>query len=166
VSTANYSELSERIRHEIPELERAVERSLHAWYLTQRVSEEQGVYLDSVALNLHGFYAGLERLFELIARRVDRVLPEGKTWHRDLLLQMKMDKTDVRPAVVGEATAAQLDDFRRFRHLVRNVYTFNLIPDRMAPLLDVLPVLWHQLRKELLAFSEFLAAVADASPNN
>jgi len=29
------------------------------------------LYLDSAALNLHGFYSGLERLFELIARHVD-----------------------------------------------------------------------------------------------
>jgi hypothetical protein len=76
---------------------------------------------------------------------------------------MRTDKPGVRPAVISEETAEHLDAFRRFRHLVRNVYTFNLIPARMAPLLDVLPELWHQLRQELLAFSEFLAAVANAS---
>jgi hypothetical protein len=158
-----YLELSERIRSEVLELERAVERALHAWHLARQTSQEQDVYLDSVALNLHGFYAGLERLFELTARRVDSTLPEGRTWHRDLLWQMRTDKPGVRPAVISEETAEHLDAFRRFRHLVRNVYTFNLIPARMAPLLDVLPELWHQLRQELLAFSEFLAAVANAS---
>lgn len=31
---------------------------------------DQDIYLDSVALNLHGFYSGLERLFELVARHL------------------------------------------------------------------------------------------------
>lgn len=32
-------------------------------------------YLDGVALNLHGFYSGLERIFELVATRVDNTKP-------------------------------------------------------------------------------------------
>jgi len=44
--------------------------------------------LDGVALNLHGFYAGLERLFELIAAIVDGTVPQGANWHQILLEQM------------------------------------------------------------------------------
>jgi hypothetical protein len=32
-----------------------------------------------------------------------------------------------------------LDEFLRFRHLVRNVYTMNLVPDKMAGLMSALP---------------------------
>jgi hypothetical protein len=148
-------ELAERIRGEVPDLERLVERALQAWSHVQRAPEEQA-YLDSVALNLHGFYSGLERLFELIARHVDRGLPAAETWHRDLLQQMARDLTGVRPAVIAQDNALALDEFRRFRHLVRNVYTLML----------ALPELWPGLRAELLAFAEFLEELAQASPSD
>ncbi len=154
---AIYRQLSERIRGELPDLERLVQRTQSAWVHVHR-SPEEFAYLDSVALNLHGFYSGLERLFELIARHVDRQMPDGETWHRDLLKQMAHEVENVRPAVIGQPTLQALDELRRFRHLVRNVYTMNLSPDRMTSLISSLPSLWYALRAELLAFAEFLEA--------
>jgi hypothetical protein len=160
---SSYEELVERIRGEVPDLERVVQRALRAWPQAQRASGEQDAYLDSVALNLHGFYSGLERLFELIARHVDRTLPAGETWHRDLLQQMARDLADVRPAVIGQDSVLALDEFRRFRHLVRNVYTTNLVPSKMAGLMAALPELWSRLHAELLAFANFLEDLVRAS---
>ena len=62
-------------------MERVVQRALHAWPIARKTGDEQDVYLDSVALNLHSFYSGLERLFELIARHIDCSIPDGETWH-------------------------------------------------------------------------------------
>lgn len=158
-----YRELTERIRGEVPDLARVVQRVLHSWSRGQRSPDEQDVYLESVALNLHGFYSGLERLFELIARHVDRNLPIGETWHHDLLQQMTKDVAETRPAVISRESASALDEFRRFRHLVRNVYTFNLVPEKMEPLTSALPELWSQVQAELLAFAGFLEELAQAS---
>ena len=121
----------------------------------------ESAYLDSVALNLHGFYAGLERLFELIARHVDGVLPGGETWHRDLLRRMAQDIAGVRPAVLSQDSVLALDEFRRFRHLVRNVYTMSLAPEKMAGLMATLPTLWLTLRAELWAFADFLEVLGE-----
>lgn len=153
------TELAKRIRNEIPDLERATERALSSWARGRVTAVEQDVYLESVALNLHGFYSGLERLFELIARQVDHSLPDGDMWHRDLLLQMASEQS-VRPAVMSQSMILVLDELRRFRHLVRNVYTFNLSPEKMKGLLDVLPGIWANLKTELLAFADFLDALA------
>jgi hypothetical protein len=92
-----------------------------------------------VALNLHGFYSGVERLFEMIARHVDRALPSGEGWHQDLLQQMTKGIAERRPAVISPESASMLDEFRRFRHLVRSLYTFNLVPQKMEPLIAALP---------------------------
>jgi hypothetical protein len=154
VSTV-YGELAGRIRDEVNTLDQAVDRVLQVWSKVQKMPGEQA-YVDSVALNLHRLYAGVERLFELIARHVDDGLPDGVTWHRDLLQQMACDLPDVRPAVISEETAEGLDELRRFRHLVRNVYTMNLMPDRMSGLVSGLPGLWSGLRPELAAFADFL----------
>jgi len=51
--------------------------------------------------------------------------------------------------------AKSLDEFRRFRHLVRNVYTMNLKPDKMSGLMLSFPELWLKLQEELQAFSNF-----------
>jgi hypothetical protein len=158
-----FEELVERIRGESSDLDRLVQRMLSAWNRSKSISKEQDVYLESVALNLHGFYSGLERLFELIARRVDQNLPSGDTWHRDLLNQMAQDVRELRPAVISPERISSLDELRRFRHLVRNVYTFNLVPDKIEPLITALPALWPQVRAELLAFADFLSDLARAN---
>jgi len=104
-----YQELSERIRTEVPNLDLLVQRAQRAWEQLQRMPEESA-YLDSVALNLHGFYSGRERLFELIARHVDGILPTGETWHRDLVWQMARGVESVRPAVIGQESARLPDE--------------------------------------------------------
>jgi DNA gyrase/topoisomerase IV subunit A len=92
---------------------------------------------------------------------VDRALPAGETWHRDLLQQMAREVAEVRPAVIDRDSALTLDEFRRFRHLVRNVYTMNLSPDEVAGLMSALPELWPKLRAELLAFADFLEQLSE-----
>jgi hypothetical protein len=158
-----YEELVERIRGETSDLDRVVQRALWAWSQSKRAPKEQEVYLDSVALNLHGFYSGLERLFELIAKHVDQSPPTGDMWHRDLLRQISQEVANVRPAVIGSDKVSSLDGLRRFRHLVRNVYTFNLVSERIKPLISDLPMLWSQVQAELLAFADFLSDLARAN---
>jgi len=157
-------ELAERIQGQVPDLERLIQRVLQSWEGGQRSPDQQDVYLDSVALNLHGFYSWVERLFELIVRHVDRDLDlaTGETWHQDLLQRMTKDIQE-RPALISGESASMLDELRRFRHLLRNIYTFNLVPEKMDPLVSSLPELWPRLRAELLAFADFLEDVAQAS---
>jgi hypothetical protein len=160
--TSSYQLLAERIQGEVLELDRVVQRSLTGWSKARQMPEED-MYLDGVALNLHGFYSGVERLFELIARRVDHNLPTSQTWHRDLLEQMAHDIPGIRPAVIDQDRVRALDEFRRFRHLVRNVYTMNLVPEKMTGLLTSLTGLWPSLCAELSAFADFLEDLAQAS---
>ena len=153
-------EIGLRIRSEMDDLNRVVERAQDAWRQGRVASENQDIFIDSVALNLHSFYSGLERLFELITRHIDGSVRDGETWHRDLLRQMSEDRDDERPAVIGSACAISLDEFRRFRHLVRNVYTMNLVPENMESLLSAMPSLWTTVKAELLAFADFAEDLA------
>ena len=158
--TSPHRELSERIRGESEDLDRLVGRVVKGWQLVQKGGDPDGMYLDSVALNLHGFYSGLESLFRLVARNIDGSLPDGGDWHKVLLEQVTREKADTRPAVIDVVHVPKLDELRCFRHLVRNVYTFNLIPERIENLVVGLSDLWRQLSPELLAFADFLSQVA------
>ena len=68
-------------------------------------------HVDATALNLHGFYADLER-------------------------------------------------FRGFRHVVRNVYAYVLDPRRVGELVDVLPGTFASVRSQLADFADALEAIA------
>ncbi len=153
-------QLALRLRRELADLDRTVIQVGRAWARVKAADPDRDLYLDSVALNLHGFYSGLERLFELIARHLGGNLPSGSSWHEELLASMTRDVEDRRPAVISEASASRLDEYRRFRHLVRNVYATNLLPERVASLVEGLPAAWVELRAELSGFADFL----DATP--
>lgn len=98
----------------------------------------------------------MERLLELIARTLDAKVPTGDNWHRELVRQLSASVPGIRPAVVGPATAAVLDELRRFRHVARNVYAMNLVPDRVGHLVELVDQAWPRLREELLAAADFL----------
>ncbi len=158
--------LAKRIRTECDELDRVLARAQVAWERAQRSADD--LYLDSVALNLHGFYSGLERIFEIIATRVDGTLPTGANWHQLLLAQMAREIPSVRPAVISEETREYLDEYRGFRHVVRNVYTHNFEPERLQRLVERAPEVFQKAKAELLAFAEFLEEAehpVDGSPH-
>lgn len=146
--------LARRIRDEMSALERLIQRGQEAWRRAQQSADD--FYLDSVALNLHGFYAGVERLFNLIAGVVDATRPGGSDWHRVVLQQMAAEVPGVRPAVISSITRSALDEYRGFRHLVRNVYTFQLDPAKVGQLALRAPDLLGRVSRELLAFADFL----------
>jgi len=39
---------------------------------------------------------------------------------------------------------------------VRNVYTFNLVPEKVEPIVADLVKFWSQVQAEILAFADFL----------
>jgi hypothetical protein len=69
---------------------------------------------------------------------------------------MGKEIVNVRPALLSEETVAFLEEYLRFRHRVRNIYSFNLIPERVKGLVEVLPGIYKQVRSNLEDFSEFL----------
>ena len=148
------AKLAERIRQELGEISRVVTRIIEGWERACRSNDD--FYLDSVALNLQGFYSGFERLFTQIAETVEGDLPHGENWHQQLLRRMMMEVPKIRPAVISIETGAKLDDYRGFRHVVRNVYAYKFDPDKLEKLVRSVPDLFAQLEAELLAFAAFL----------
>lgn len=150
--------LAGRISQWLLDLQRLVDRA-ESLLDKARDSGDDG-YLDGVALNLHGFYAGVERVLEDIARTLEKTMPEGAEWHRDLLMQMSSKFNGIRPEVIRRETRYCLDEFRGFRHVVRNVYTFNLRPARLQELTKQLRGCFNALKRDLDEFKSFLEALS------
>jgi hypothetical protein len=104
-------------------------------------------------------YSGFERIFKQIAATVDGNMPASTEWHRELLEQMGLDLPKVRPPVLTSSSIHRLDEYLRFRHVVRNVYTFSIDPERIGRLVNELDGVFDQVRQELLAFTSFLEKV-------
>jgi hypothetical protein len=147
-------QLAVSIRNELVEVQRVLGRIEEGWRRARLSTDDY--YLDAVALNLHGFYGGLERIFERIAAVVDGAKPSGEHWHQALLRQMAEEMPGVRPAVISETTHQLLDPYRGFRHVARNVYTFHLNPSRLERLGARAATCFDSVRPELLAFAGLL----------
>lgn len=139
-----------------------VERTVHHAARLAEKARKSGDddYWGGVALDLHGFYSGAEQIFEDIARTIDGDIPSAEEWHTKLLRQMAVEMGRLRPAVISAKTRQCLDEYRGFRHVVRNVYAFNLRPARLAELVNDAPGCLARLKSELLAFANFLEKTA------
>lgn len=110
--------LALRIQEELGDIEIGLQRTHQGWQKFQISGDE--LYIDSVALNLQSIYTGLERLFEQISREIDNSHPSGVNWHELLLIQMAQELEGRRPAVISDDSRNALDEYRRFRHVVRH----------------------------------------------
>ena len=59
-------------------------------------------------------------------------------------------------AVLAARILTELNEYRGFRHVVRNVYTYHLSPEKIKPLVDKIQDVFKKSEKELSAFAKFL----------
>ena len=151
-----YTLVAGRITQEVAELEAVCSRAEQAISAAKRNPADQDFYMDSAALSLHDWYSGLERILHFIASRLEENVPQGREWHRELLQQMLLDIPGIRPAVLSRQAVSRLDEYLRFRHVLRNVYSFNLQPERIEALVTSLGETYGLVKVELMQFAEFL----------
>lgn len=151
----SYATLIGQIQQDLTELEYLTQKTAQLLQKVLNTGDED--YLGTVALNLHSFYTGVERIFREIARTLDGSMPEGADWHRRLLRQMSAEIPNLRPPVITLETRDALEEYCAFRHVVRNIYTFNLRLDRIQHLATALPQCYQLLRRDSETFCDFLA---------
>ena len=157
---ARYVVLAARIRGELADLDRTATLVAAYWGRARTAGSDQDAFVSATALHLHAFYTGLERMFEEIAKQIDGTVLTGGGWHAELLDQMTLDLPSLRPPVLEPTTADRLGEYRRFRHRVRNVYAMNLLPERMASLVDDLPPTFSAVKADLLRFCATLDSLS------
>jgi hypothetical protein len=89
------------IRRECLELDRLVDLCINRYHRRDEFARqgEEDILSDSLAMCIHSFYTGIERIFKAIIREVDGVNSSGPEWHRNLLSAMSMECPGVRPEV-------------------------------------------------------------------
>ena len=115
---------------------------------------------------LHDFYTGIEKIFENVAKEIDRRLPVGEEWHSELLHQMTLDIPGLRPPVISTHTEKKLREYLGFRHLFRKRYGFELDWEKMKRLLLKMAPVLSPLETEIEAFFQAINGVLKGPKND
>ena len=158
-----YAVLAGRIRQDLADIERLVERVERAVLSARQNATDQDLFVDSAALNLHDFSTCLERIFTHIASNLDQSVPSGSDWHRELLRQMTVEIPGIRPRVLSDDAARAVDEYLRFRHVVRHIYAFDLDLGRVERLARGLRPTFRDVRASLDALAAFLERLSRES---
>ena len=109
----------------------------------------------------HDFYNCCERVFRRIGAEINGASYRGEAWHKELLFRMTVAVSGIRPQVITEELAAELDEYLSFRHVFRNIYGFELKGDRLARLSERLDGVASRFEQEIETFLASLDDVAE-----
>ncbi len=109
-------------------------------------------HMRAMASFIHDIYTGTEKLLEGLVKYFDGQLPVGEDWHRKLLMRAGSPNEPSRPAIISSELSAVLDDLRSFRHVFRNRYLTNLIPEKVDSLADETVRAFRMLEADIRRF--------------
>lgn len=159
LSGINLRELAADIDLELNRLRQLEQSILYVQQEIERDPNHAELFYENLALKLHSFYTGCERIFSLVATELNGGLPSGSDWHKRLLDRMSSER-DGRIAVVKPSTAKRLKEVLGFRHGVRSLYGFELDPERIQRLIENYPTLWADTETDMVEFIAWLRDLA------
>jgi hypothetical protein len=150
-----------RIREELGRLREvasALEEALDGW----DASPQDRVTTHWVGGLIHDFYTGLEKAFAEISPELNGLDGGEPGWHRALLHTMTLDLPGFRPPVIRADLEPRLAELLKFRHLYRNLYSFQLRWDRVRELATETLSVWPEVEGDLAGFATSLDTLARA----
>jgi len=120
----------------------AIERTL-ACLPKKPLSQLSDLELAGVATLLQNFYNGIENVLKQILQKQSIQLPEGPSWHQNLLQITK------KKQIISEPLADKLKEYLGFRHFISHGYTFNLNPQKLENLTVDISKIFEDFKSEI-----------------
>ena len=159
ITSTEIKEVAAELKAELNRLERLKNDIERVFREASKQKTFLDVFYESLALKLHNFYTGCERIFQIIASELNGALPSGYDWHKRLLERMAIQREE-RPAVISQETAKSLEEYLAFRHVVRNIYGYELEPQRIDPLVARSKKVFEHFHAEVCQFTNWLRTLA------
>ncbi len=131
---------------------RSIEYSKTLYPLTQTNKEKT----ISLGFYLHNLYCAFEDLFVEIARTFENRIEDLSRYHRELLKRMSLEIPMIRPPLLSKKSYRVLDELRKFRHLFRHAYTYDLDSQRVSALKTLIVSNYNKIITDLNKFEEFI----------
>ena len=99
--------------------------------------------LAGVAALLHNFYNGIENIVKQVFQEKSLSIPQGESWHRDLLLAA------AEKNIISYLLLNNLKQYLAFRHYFSHAYALELFPERMEPLVKDAVALFNEFKQQI-----------------
>ena len=99
-----------------------------------RIGSGRDPELEACAFQLARLYNIIEQLALRMAKAFENNIDDEQGWHMELIRRLSIEIPGVRPALFSAKLAADLQELRGFRHVVRHAYDMALKKDRIIPL--------------------------------
>lgn len=153
------AELIAEIEDELHRIDMLSAAICETWKTMPKSTKKRRIHEESLALKLHNFYTGCERIFCKVADELNGGMPQSKDWHKRILRQMTLDVEGIRPSLISKKTESELVEYLGFRHVVRNIYGSEIRSDRIGYLVAQFPSVLKLFNKDIRKFITFLKAL-------
>ena len=142
-------------------LENIVEKVSHNLSNFNLEDEKTTVFLS---YELHNFYSGMEDLFKEVAKIFENYVEDVQKFHMELLKRMKLSIEGVRPNLISETSFKFLNELRKFRHIFRHAYDYELDAKRVKELSQLLLDNFPLMKGDLSKFEAFIKSKLSFHP--
>ncbi len=130
--------------------------------MEQSKTVPEGFVTPTLASYIVDVYTGCEKMSERVAVTLDGNLPKGENWHEQLLRQMADTGGDNRPPLWQGSLLLELDEYRKFRHLVRHNYQVKLKADKGLILANKIIISSTKVKEAIQQFNCWLDSKASS----
>jgi len=139
-----------KVEFEVSEIDLLIDETMPLLKLAHTQTPD---HIETMALGLflHSFYNGVENIMKLIVRdQKGKITPSSK-WHKDLF-DLCFDQNEEAIGLFSNNLKDTLFEYLRFRHFIRNAYSFRIKWERMASLVLNIYQNWDDIKNDIRAF--------------
>ncbi len=109
-----------------------------------------------IGYTLHNLYCAFENIFKNISVFFENQIDSNYQYHINLLKRMKLDIEEIRPRIISDDMFIYLDELKKFRHLFRYSYDYELNYNKMKIVINSASKLKNLYKNEFNKFLKFL----------